>query len=1121
MNTILDSCLAFRTQRKAGCWKAFELFVLPKTMSAAKKAGDKGSRVPKDTDFDSVLSGQIATFDNLFDGKTEHADNAIDFSDEDELAEEEEDLNDGEEDVSASHADHTGVPSFKEDSGHNEEDLLGNNNDEDEEEEEEDEDDFMKELQQEAMEGVEQKQDSELVAGAVFGFGVPNNAGLQDLDFASNSLLDTTRQIGDSDIEFSEEEDTSSKEKESKVLTEEEKKKISEQKRLEKEKRTRENKEKLLRIFFPTFQKGKPMQLQKLFPIIPLEFNYQQPPPITKPLLPRGSHFEVDEDESKEFGMTNKQLREQNKLIKKSSHYLNGPNVIRIEADEVAKPLKEEENKKRIINAISYDTNLIISTADWNDDEIIGAAEDIEILPQAKRLRIEDNKLDSWADNDDEMIFEGNLDLDQINLKLDMNDPNLIFVDKHTYTNDGRVYQKRINNDSSIPSTQKLLELKFSVSNDKEYEPLKSNYQTKVRATIGTLNIDHTPPALRLQSPFYKVTPTEKENRMYHRPRFNIKSNQTIHFSKPKTRKKKRDKGKEVSEIFKKTIDLTLGDTANFFLTEYSEEYPLSLSKFGMGSKIINYYRKRNDDDNTRPKLSVGETHVLGVQDRSPFWNFGFVEKGSIVPTLYNKLIRAPLFHHEAFSTDFLLVKSSGGGNGQRFFLRPISHLFTIGQTLPAIEIPGPHSRRATAIMKHRLRMIAYRALNASDQTRITVKDISEHFPKQSDMQIRQRLKEFMEYQRGGADQGYWRLKLADKLPSYDQIRRMMSPEDVCLLEVMMWGQQQFEDVDKFKRERLDSLDRANNGNAKKEKETGSEETLNQQLAPWNTTRNFIQATQGKAMLQIHGIGDPSKEGEAISFLKISMKGGFIKNVEGKDSKPGTPSGGANSTSTHSYNVAVQQKLYDDEIAKVWYKQAKSLSKYSNTDKPRAVNHEELSDIGLMKKANANVDEEVNEMPRYLRITRMVKNSYGIKERKVQVIKDPKVVELYVKKKQEQLLETNGIADSNSIVLTNDKEENMKVKKRLEEELAKLERQAEKKKRKQSGITAANIDSKGRISGKGIGKGKSTSRRCATCGSLDHIRTNKACPLYYTVHNKSNPNYIPGSEKQAELLAHK
>lgn len=1082
-------------------------------MSTGDAAGDNRAGTARDFEFESVLSGQIASFDNLFDGKTEHADNAVDFSDEDELADEEE-LDDEERHNSKSVTDlHSTTTATHTDN----EDEFNNGNDI---EDDDDEDDFMKELQHEAMEGVEQENDSEIMGGAVFGIGLPqNNAGLQDLDFASNSLLDTGRQIGDSDIDFSDDGEILGQEEEiSKELTAEEKQRIKEENRIQKEKKDKENKEKLLRVFFPTFKRGKPMKLQELFPIVPLDFNYQQPPPVTKPLLPKNTFFEIDEDQRREFKMTNKQLKEHKKLIKKSNHHLSGPKIVEIKLENLGKPSKEVETKNKQIQTIKYDTNLIISTADWNDDEIIGASEEMDPLPPTKRLKIEDNQLDAWADDDDDLIFEGNLDLDRINLKLDMNDPNLVFIDSDKLIKSTMKSQhSHINNDASIPRTQKALELKYNISNDKEYDVLKSNYQTKVRATIGTLNIDHTPIAIRLQSPFYKVTPSDKENRMYHRLRFNVRVNQTIHFSKPKTRKKKKDKNKEVSELFKKTSDLTLGDTASFFLSEYSEEYPLSLSKLGMGSKVINYYRKRNDDDNTRPKLSVGETHVLGVQDRSPFWNFGFVEKGSIVPTLYNKLIRAPLFHHDSYSTDFLFIKSSGGGYGQRFFLRPINYLFTVGQTLPAVEIPGPHSRRTTALMKHRLRMIAYRALNASEQTRITVKDISEHFPKQSDMQIRQRLKEFMEYQRGGSDQGYWRLKNADKLPSYEQIRRMMTPEDVCVLEVMMWGQQKFEDIDKFRRERLEKNEESNN-----RKERDGDETLNQQLAPWNTTRNFIQATQGKAMLQINGIGDPSKEGEAISFLKISMKGGFIKNVEGKDSKPGTPSangnGSASSSSSHSYNVAVQQKLYDDEISKVWYKQAKSLSKYGNTDKPRPIQPNELSDVEYMRKANKIVDEEVDEKPRYLRITRMVKNSYGIKERKVQIIKDPKVVELYVKKKQEQLLEVNANGD-NSVVLTNDDEENMKVKKRLVEELAKLERQAEKKKRKQSGITAANIDSEGRISGKGIGKGKSTCRRCATCGSLGHIRTNKTCPLYYTVHNKSNPNYIPGSEKQAQQLA--
>ena len=1060
----------------------------------------------RDTDFDSVLSGQIATFENMFDGKTEHAENAIDFSDEDELAEEDEEEESGNKDNN---------------------DDNDNDNDNDEKEDDDEEDDFMKELQQEAMEGVEkpgQKEETEM--NAVLGLGVPGHVGLQDLDFASNSLLDSTKQIGDSDIELSDDDESENikgetfnkkhinkndeHDQQQKLISDEERKKRKEEeKRLKEERRAARNK-KIVKILFPSFEPGKRMQLQKLFPIIPLEYTYQQPPPVTAPLLPKKTFFEVDDDELTEFKMSTKKLKEYNKLNKRSNNFMPDARIINIQLEEDSQTVETNEPNKRPITKISYDTDLIITTADWDDDKIFNVNDETINLPERKRLKFEASNWEDWVDDDEDVIFEGNLDLDAINLKLDMNDPNLMLIDD---SKQHHVKSIHINNDSSIPTTQKLLEQKFSISNDKEYDLLKSNTQIKVRATIGTMNIEHALPAIRLQSPYYQVNPPIKEKRGYHRNKFNVRTNARIFFSKPRTRRRKKDRGKEISEIFKNSTDLTLGDTAPFFLCEYSEEYPVSLSKFGMGTKIINYYRKITDDDNTRPKLPIGETQILGVNDRSPYWNFGFVEKGSMVPTLYNKRARAPLFQHEPLSTDFLLIKSSGGGNGQRFFLRPINYMFTVGQVLPAVEIPGPHSRRTAQLLKHRLKMIAFRRLNASEHTRIAVKDLSEHFPNQSDMQIRQRLKEFMEYQRNGPDQGFWRLKNSDKLLDYDRIRRMLSPDDVCILDVMMSGQQKFDDLDMFRRERLQSTD-----DKKDKPENNQDETISQQAAPWNTTRNFIQATQGKAMIQVHGDGDPSKTGQPLTFLKISMKGGFNKNLE-NSSKGGTPINISHTpSSNNTYSTTAQQRLYEDQIRRAWYKQANNLSKYRNTDKPRIVELDELSDSRLMINANKVVDEEVNEKPRYIKITRMVKNSYGIKERKVQIVKDPKVVELYVKKKQEQLLQSSGNADNNMVIITNDEEENMKVKKLLEEELAKLEKQAEKKKKKQPGITAANIDSEGRLSGKGIGKGKSTSRRCATCGSLGHIRTNKTCPLYYTIHNKSNPNYIPGTETPQELI---
>lgn len=994
-------------------------------------------------------------FNQMFDGSTKHADNAMDFSDEDELIDE---------------------------------DNASETKSEKKEEQEESEDDLMAELEQEGMQGV--SEDADIVPGGLFGNAFPQgNTGLDDL------MLEGATGLEEDKIPIAED---SVKEKKKKTK----KPKIT----------TKELQEKLLRVYYPTFRRGKPIKMQTLFPIMPMQFPYQQVPPVRGPLLPTKIKFELAPDTRKAFRMATTTNKKKNAAASLPEPRVFDTSTELAEVDKSANKYAAPEPLD------SYQQDLLMAAADWDEEAILGGA------PANKKRRVVPSVIyDDWAEDDDRLI-EGKIDLHTLGLRLDMNDTALMMEDE-AKKNRERANREKFGRALAVaraetPLTTEELESRYNLSNDKEYNVLIKNFHTKVRSTIGNLTIEHAPPASRLQSPFYPVKPNSDSLRELYRPKFAVRSNTTMLFSKPKVRKRKRDRGKDASQLFPRTEDLTVGDTAQFFFMEYSEEVPVALGRLGMGSKIINYYRKVTEQDTSRPKLPIGETHVLGLEDRSPFWNFGYVENGNIVPTLYNQMIRAPIFQHDASPTDFLLVRSAGNGSAQRYFLKSIGNLFTVGQTFPAVEVPGPHSRKVSSISKNRLRMIVFRLLNADDHQRLLVKDISKHFPEHTDMQNRQRLKEFMEYRRSGEDQGFWKVKGQEKAPSYDSTRRMISPEDICLLGSMQAAQQRFDDIESFRRERLSSLGATEREKEREKQKEHTEESITLQLAPWNTTRNFIQATQGKAMLQIHGNADPSKNSNQFSFLKISMKGGFLKNVENSEAvtpaTPATPSG-KKEKPLHSYNVAEQQQLYDEEIAKVWYRQRRILSS-GGSSRARTVDDAKLHDDSMMRMANKEIDREVDEPARFLKITRMVKNSYGILERQVDVIRDHKVVELYVRRKQASLLEDPTQLDNDTAVLTNDVEENMKVKKRLEEELKKLEKQHEKKKKKMPGITAANIDSQGRISGKGIGKGKSTSRRCATCGALGHIRTNKSCPLYYTIHNKSNPNYVPGTEKSAHLL---
>lgn len=93
-----------------------------------------------------------------------------------------------------------------------------------------------------------------------------------------------------------------------------------------------------------------------------------------------------------------------------------------------------------------------------------------------------------------------------------------------------------------------------------------------------------------------------------------------------------------------------------------------------MGNIMVNYYRKMDAKDGTVPQVRfslrgwhgvsmfeqepLGEPFILDVNDESPFMKFGSIQPGQTIPTLYNNLVRAPLFRHRAEHTDFLVVKS-------------------------------------------------------------------------------------------------------------------------------------------------------------------------------------------------------------------------------------------------------------------------------------------------------------------------------------------------------------------------------------------------------------------------------------------------------------------------------
>ncbi|KAH9065639.1 TAF1 transcription initiation factor TFIID subunit TAF1 [Lactarius vividus] len=671
---------------------------------------------------------------------------------------------------------------------------------------------------------------------------------------------------------------------------------------------------------------------------------------------------------------------------------------------------------------------------------------------------------------------------------------------------------------------------KFNLSNDQFYDVSKDGGRHRVRQTFGDLVVEHAYPSQKLQLPFYKTRLGKQEARSFHRPALQIPANIEIRFTKVRSAKKKKDRtgrrlgrGGSVGENLRRTSDLSLRDTSNFVLWEFSEEHPPIVANFGMGSILVNYYRKKNEKDEHIPKGDLGEPFVLEPQDESPFMKFGYVQPGQTMPALYSNLIRAPLFRHKPYHTDFLVIKNTTKSES-KYYIREIKNLFVVGQTYPVTEVPGPHSRKITNTIKHRLQIIAYKLLAKSPGERLKISRLMKYFPDQNELQMRQRLKaslcslsEFMEYHRRGPHQGFWRLKSNWVVPSKAEMLKMVGPEQIVLSESMQVGQRHLQDA-------------GYSGT----QDTGGDDddshlSIEQQLAPWITTKNFIFATQAKAMLRLHGDGDPTGRGEAFSFIRVSMKDIFVK--AGEDYEQKLAEAENRPKSAHRYNVAEQQLIYKSEIERIWKAQFASLSR---KDEPQLSDEEDdhksllsqrigrresralspstpftggpaaavaAPSPGFSRASSIERDRDVSVGPdgrRVLRIKRLIDGKWN-----PEIVRDAAVVRAYVRRRQIIEDETTG---ADTLAPTGDIDRDARAKKRLEEEIMRMKKNQERRLHRKN----AKIAKEG---GTPMTLNRpikpDTTRRCGHCGQMGHMKTNRKCPRWAEFNSGTQPPATP------------
>lgn len=368
---------------------------------------------------------------------------------------------------------------------------------------------------------------------------------------------------------------------------------------------------------------------------------------------------------------------------------------------------------------------------------------------------------------------------------------------------------------------KKKKKIKYNMSNDKYY--IK---KTKKEENLMVLGVQHSIIALKLNSLFYKTHLTKEELRHYHRPKIDLR-NLHLRFEK---------KNKIEHSFIKKIEELTIDDGCNFCLIEYCEEYPLYVNNTGMVSLIQEFRREGKVDIDTAVKGKTIEHEMereatkeklvemenfnivhLKTSDPSPF-PIGDVKQGQNLLAITNNLFKAPIYKH---SIKYFIV--SFNRNKQFFsFIKPITAIYTVGQTLPLQEVYAPHSKALNIYCKNRLKMSAFTLHNKI----IKMKDLDAMFPLFSEGSKRKWLKEYAEKRK---DNTY--------VLNYRSDEISVIPENVCQYESMLVGDRLLKDG-----------------------------VMDANLTPWNLSRNFLTNK-----IEIEGKGDPT--GEGISFSK-----GFREN---------------------------------------------------------------------------------------------------------------------------------------------------------------------------------------------------------------------------------------------------
>ncbi|KAK8455712.1 hypothetical protein SEVIR_4G209000v4 [Setaria viridis] len=330
---------------------------------------------------------------------------------------------------------------------------------------------------------------------------------------------------------------------------------------------------------------------------------------------------------------------------------------------------------------------------------------------------------------------------------------------------------------------------------------------------------------------------------------------------------------------FRKKTDLSVKD-GHVFLMEYCEERPLLLSNAGMGARLCTYYQKTSPADQTASSLrnngdGLGTVLAIDPADKSPF--LGDIRSGSHQSCLETNMFRAPIFPHKVAPTDYLLVRSAKGV----LSLRRIDKLYAVGQQEPHMEVFSPGTKNVQNYLLNRVLAYVYREFRARERPDGIPQIRADELPIQSPLTeaiVKKRLKHCADFKKGPKGHFFWTQRPDFRVPSEEELRRLLTPESVCCYESMQAGLYRLKRLGIVKLTQPVGLASAMNQLPDEAIELAAASHIERelQITSWNLTSNFVACTnqdrENIERLEITGVGDPSGRGLGFSYVRVAPK---------------------------------------------------------------------------------------------------------------------------------------------------------------------------------------------------------------------------------------------------------